>query len=156
MTIESRPRNQDFRFDKFMFMLSEAGVALCSNPSGAPVQSALRACRDATAASKASKGAGITACSDAFEGNRRRWQNMWFTGIVSRWNSYSGSYGHILRDSDRARVIVLKQLEATAGNIAETMRLLQNDVEDRRQIARRCVNDFENFGSCRLLLTGFV
>ena len=30
----------------------------------------------------------------------------WFTGIVSRWNSYSGSYGHILRDSDRARVIV--------------------------------------------------
>jgi hypothetical protein len=27
MTIESRPRNQDFRSIKFMFMLSEAGVA---------------------------------------------------------------------------------------------------------------------------------
>jgi hypothetical protein len=29
----------------------------------------------------------------------------WFTGIVSRWNSHSGSYGYILRDSDGRKVI---------------------------------------------------
>jgi hypothetical protein len=56
---------------------------------------------------------------------------------------------------NRASVTIVKELQAATGNVAEAVRLLQDDIEDGRQIARRCVDYFEDFGSCRLLLARF-
>src|SRR5262245_1661680 len=57
---------------------------------------------------------------------------------------------------DGAKLLSIIELKAPVGDVAEAVRLVQNRVEHRGEIARRGVDDTQYLGGRRLLLQGLA
>ena len=56
---------------------------------------------------------------------------------------------------DRAEVLAVIEFQAPIGDVAEAVRLLQDSIEHRREVAWRGVDHLKHFGGRSLLLERF-
>src|SRR5262249_39562990 len=58
--------------------------------------------------------------------------------------------------SDRTEMLPIEKLQATKGDAAQTVGLLQDRIEDWIEIARRRIDNPQHLGGCGLLLQSFA
>src|SRR5436190_21762828 len=69
---------------------------------------------------------------------------------------YLGKFVGQAADGNRPEPFTVVKFEAALRDIAEAMRLLQDGIENRREVAGRRIDDLKYLGGRSLLLQGFA